>query len=92
MTPNHKIVMVGDASMSPYEIDREGGSVERWNDESGETWMRRLLDLVQYAVRLNPVYRRNTGAAPTSIGMIQAIMEHRMFPPTIEGIDRAMRN
>ena len=41
--PGHKIVLVGDASMSPYEIDKEGGSVERWNDEPGRVWMRRLL-------------------------------------------------
>jgi len=56
-------VLVGDASMSPYEIEKEGGSVERWNDESGETWMRRLLDAYPKAVWLNPC-RRNTGAAP----------------------------
>jgi hypothetical protein len=87
---NHKIVLVGDASMSPYEIDREGGSVERWNDESGETWMRRVLDFYAKAVWLNPVPEKYWGGT-TSIGMIQAIMEHRMFPLTIEGIDRAMR-
>jgi hypothetical protein len=87
---NHKIVLVGDASMSPYEIDREGGSVERWNDESGETWMRRVLDFYSKAVWLNPVPEKYWGGT-TSIGMIQAIMEHRMFPLTIEGIDRAMR-
>jgi uncharacterized protein len=88
--PAHKIVLVGDASMSPYEIDREGGSVERWNDESGETWMRRVLDFYPKAVWLNPVPEKYWGGT-TSIGMIQAIMEHRMFPLTIEGIDRAMR-
>ncbi|HEX3883480.1 MAG TPA: VWA domain-containing protein [Stellaceae bacterium] len=87
---NHKIVLVGDASMSPYEIDREGGSVERWNDESGEAWMRRLLGFYAKAIWLNPVPEKYWGGT-TSIGMIQAIMEHRMFPLTIEGIDRAMR-
>lgn len=87
---NHKIVLVGDASMSPYEIDREGGSVERWNDESGETWMRRILDFYPKAVWLNPVPEKYWGGT-TSIGMIQALMEGRMFPLTIEGIDRAMR-
>jgi uncharacterized protein len=88
--PGHKIVLVGDASMSPYEIDREGGSVERWNDESGETWMRRVLDFYAKAVWLNPVPEKYWGGT-SSIGMIQAIMEGRMFPLTIEGIDRAMR-
>ena len=86
----HKIVLVGDASMSPYEIDREGGSVERWNDESGETWMRRVLDFYPKAVWLNPVPEKYWSGT-SSIGMIQAIMEQRMFPLTIEGIDRAMR-
>ena len=88
--PAHKIVLVGDASMSPYEIDREGGSVERWNDESGETWMRRLLDFYPKAVWLNPVPEKYWGGT-TSIGMIRAIMEDRMFPLTLEGLDRAMR-
>jgi uncharacterized protein with von Willebrand factor type A (vWA) domain len=86
----HKIVLVGDASMSPYEIDREGGSVERWNDEAGATWMHRLTEAYPKAIWLNPVpekYRDGT----TSIGMIRALMEDRMFPLTLDGIDRAMR-
>ena len=89
--PHYKVVMVGDASMSPYEIDRPGGSVERWNDESGETWMRRMLGFYSKAVWLNPVPKKYWGGT-TSIGMIRAIMENRMFPLTIEGIDRAMRD
>ncbi|MBV8890230.1 MAG: VWA domain-containing protein [Alphaproteobacteria bacterium] len=86
----HKIVLVGDASMSPYEIEKEGGSVERWNDEPGETWMRRLLDTHPKAVWLNPVPEKYWSGT-TSIGMISRIMEDRMFPLTLEGIDRAMR-
>src|SRR5437763_1689366 len=53
--PAHKVVLVGDASMSPYEIEKEGGSVERWNEEPGQLWMRRLLDAYPKAVWLNPV-------------------------------------
>jgi uncharacterized protein with von Willebrand factor type A (vWA) domain len=86
----HKIVMVGDASMSPYEIQKEGGSVERWNDEPGETWMRRLTDAYPKAIWLNPVPEKYWGGT-TSIGMIRALMEDRMFPLTLDGIDRAMR-
>jgi uncharacterized protein len=86
----HKIVLVGDASMSPYEIDREGGSVERWNDESGATWMRRLTDSYPKAIWLNPVPEKYWGGT-TSIGMIRGLMEDRMFPLTLDGIDRAMR-
>ena len=86
----HKIVLVGDASMSPYEIDKEGGSVERWNDEPGETWMRRLVEAYPKAIWLNPVPEKYWGGT-TSIGMIRALMEDRMFPLTLDGIDRAMR-
>jgi uncharacterized protein with von Willebrand factor type A (vWA) domain len=88
--PGHKIVLVGDASMSPYEIEKEGGSVERWNDESGETWLRRLLDIYPKAVWLNPVPEKYWGGT-SSIGMIRRLMEDRMFPLTLDGIDRAMR-
>jgi uncharacterized protein len=88
--PGHKIVLVGDASMSPYEIDKEGGSVERWNDEPGRVWMQRLLDHYPKAVWLNPVPEKYWDGA-ISIGMIRALMEGRMFSLTLDGIDRAMR-
>jgi uncharacterized protein len=88
--PGHKIVLVGDASMSPYEIDREGGSVERWNDEPGRLWMKRLLDHYPKAVWLNPTPEKYWDGT-ISIGMIRALMEGRMFPLTLDGIDRAMR-
>jgi uncharacterized protein with von Willebrand factor type A (vWA) domain len=88
--PAHKVVLVGDASMSPYEIEKEGGSVERWNDEPGQVWMRRLLDAYPKAVWLNPVPEKYWDGT-ASIGMIRRLMEGRMFPLTIDGIDRAMR-
>ena len=78
------------ASMSPYEIAMSGGSVEHYNDESGEVWLRRILAVYSRAVWLNPVPQerwRYTG----SIGMIREIMEGRMFPLTLEGRDSAMR-
>ena len=86
----HKVVLVGDASMSPYEIEKEGGSVERWNDEPGETWLRRLLDTYPRAVWLNPVPEKYWGGT-ASIGMIRNIVADRMFPITLDGIDRGMR-
>jgi uncharacterized protein len=88
--PGHKIVLVGDASMSPYEIDKEGGSVERWNDEPGRVWMQRLLDHYPKAVWLNPVPEKYWDGT-ISVGMVRALMEGRMFPLTLDGIDRAMR-
>jgi len=87
---SYRIVLVGDASMSPYEIEKEGGSVERWNDEPGEVWLRRLFDAYPRAVWLNPVPARHwSGTA--SIRMIRRIAAERMFPLTLDGIDRAMR-
>jgi len=87
---SYRIVLVGDASMSPYEIEKEGGSVERWNDEPGEVWLRRLFEAYPRAVWLNPVPEKYwTGTA--SIEMIQRISEDRMFPLTLDGVDRAMR-
>jgi len=88
--PGHKVVLVGDASMSPYEIDKEGGSVERWNDEPGRVWMQRLLDTYPKAVWLNPTPEKYWNGTH-SIGMIRTIMEGRMFPLTLDGIDRGMR-
>jgi len=85
-----RIVLVGDASMSPYEIEKEGGSVERWNDEPGAVWLRRLLDPYPKAAWLNPVPEKYWDGT-ASIGMIRRIVEDRMFPLTLDGLDRAMR-
>ena len=87
---SYKLIFVGDASMSPYEIEQPGGSVEHWNDESGEVWMRRLLATYPKAVWLNPVPERYWSGT-LSIAMISELMEGRMFPLTLDGLDRAMR-
>jgi len=87
---SYKLIFVSDASMSPYEIVQPGGSVEHWNAEAGETWLRRLLATYPKAVWLNPVPERHwTGTQ--SIGIIRELMEGRMFPLTLDGLDRAMR-
>ena len=87
---DYKLIFVGDATMSPYEILQPGGSIEYSNDESGAVWMRRMLDTYPKAIWLNPEpeqlwpYRQ-------SISVIREIMEARMYPITIEGLERAMR-
>ena len=86
---DYKVIFVGDASMSPYELIYPGGSVEHWNEESGEVWMRRLLDVYPKAVWLNPVPMNRWGYT-TSIEMVSDIMSDRMYPLTIEGLDAAM--
>ncbi len=87
---SYKLIFVGDASMSPYEIVQPGGSVEHWNEEAGEVWLRRLLVTYPKAVWLNPVPERYWEGTP-SIHLLRELMEGRMFPLTLDGLDRAMR-
>ena len=87
---SYKLIFVGDASMSPYEIVQPGGSVEHWNEEAGEVWLRRLLVTYPKAVWLNPVPERYWEGTP-SIHLLRELMESRMFPLTLDGLDRAMR-
>ena len=87
---DYKLLFVGDASMSPYEIAQPGGSVEHWNDLSGETWMRRITENWPAAVWINPIPEQHWTVSQ-SIRMVQGLMEGRMFPLTIDGLDRAMR-
>src|SRR5258708_7215879 len=87
---SYKLIFVGDASMSPYEIVQPGGSVEHWNEEAGQVWMHRLLVTYPKAVWLNPVPERYWESAP-SIQMMRRLLEDRMFPLTLEGLDRGMR-
>ncbi len=87
---DYKVIFVGDAAMSPYEITLAGGSVEHWNEEAGAVWLERLLAVYRNAVWLNPLPQAQWGYTQ-SIGMIRRIFSNRMFPLTIEGIDAAMR-
>jgi uncharacterized protein with von Willebrand factor type A (vWA) domain len=87
---DYKVIFVGDASMSPYEIMMPGGSVEYWNEEAGEVWLKRVIDTYPHAVWLNPVPAKHWDYTP-SIGIIEKIFEERMFGLTLDGLDRAMR-
>ncbi|HEV7617934.1 MAG TPA: VWA domain-containing protein [Burkholderiaceae bacterium] len=89
-TPDTKLIFVGDATMSPYEIVQPRGSVEYDNEEAGATWLQRFTGTFPKFIWLNPEpeglwqYRQ-------SIAIIRQIMNNRMFPLTIEGLERAMR-
>ncbi len=85
-----RAVFVGDATMSPYEVSVPGGSVEHWNEEAGEVWLRRAREQWGRCVWLNPTPERHWSYA-ASVGMIRQIMDDRMFPLTLDGLDRAMR-
>ena len=88
--PDYKLVLVGDASMSPYEIIYPGGASEHWNAEPGEVWLRRALDQWPHAAWINPVPERHWRYTH-SIGMIGEIMGGRMFPMTLAGLEAATR-
>ena len=85
-----RVIFVGDASMSPYEISQPGGSVEHWNEESGEAWMRRALKTWPKVIWLNPLPEAQWGWTH-SVAMVRALMEGRMYPMTLAGLDRAMK-
>ena len=87
---DYKAVLVGDASMSPYEVTRPGGSVEHMNEEAGATWLRRLTTTYPATVWLNPLPQAQWGYTP-SIGIIRELMANRMYPLTLAGLDEAMR-
>ena len=87
---DYKVIFVGDAEMSPYEITYPGGSVEYWNEESGEAWINRMLNVYENAIWLNPIPERYWDRI-TSASIMKQLFSDRMFPLTIEGIDQAMR-
>ncbi len=87
---DYKLILVGDATMSPYEITVPGGSVEHWNAEAGAVWMQRLLDTYPHAVWLNPTDERYWQATP-SIQVVRQLMADRMYPLTLDGLERATR-
>lgn len=86
---DYKVIFVGDASMSPYEITIAGGSIEYFNPEPGAIWMKRVTDVYERAVWLNPVPQKHWEYAP-SIQMMRELMSNRMYPLTLEGLDLAM--
>ena len=87
---DYKLVFVGDASMSPYEITHPGGSVEHMNEEAGAVWMHRLTTTYPAAVWLNPVPEAQWGYSQ-SVRLIRELMSDRMYPLTLDGLDDAMR-
>ncbi|MGN6085528.1 vWA domain-containing protein [Trinickia sp.] len=89
-TPDYKLIFVGDATMSPYEVLQAGGSVEYNNPEAGAVWLRRLADRFEHHVWLNPEpeglweYRQ-------SVSIIRQLLGERMYPLTLAGLETAMR-
>ncbi len=88
--PDYKLILVGDAAMSPYEIAQAGGGVEHWNEEPGSAWMGRLLGHFRRSAWLNPMPEEVWGRYH-SVGMVRQLMERRMFPLTLAGVEAMTR-
>jgi len=87
---DYKVIFVGDATMSPYEITYPGGSVEHWNEEPGALWIDRVTQIYESCVWLNPTPERHWEYTP-SIGVVRQLLNDRMYPLTLQGLDKAMR-
>jgi len=87
---DYKVIFVGDATMSPYEITYPGGSVEHWNEEAGAIWLDLVAQIYEHIVWLNPVPEKHWDYTP-SIGLIRQVISDRMYPLTLGGLDNAMK-
>ena len=87
---DHKLIIVGDASMSPYEISHPGGSIEHMNAEAGAVWIKRLTDTYSAAAWLNPTPEEHWDYS-ASTAMLRTLMNGRMYPLTLAGLEQAMR-
>ena len=87
---DYRVILVGDAAMSPYEIVQPGGSVEHWNPEPGEVWLNRLTAHFRRTLWLNPT-PQNHWDHTHSTGLIRRLMGDRMFPMTLGGLEQAAR-
>lgn len=87
---DYKVIIVGDATMSPYEIVHPGGSVEHWNEESGAVWLQRLLEVYSKTIWVNPEPEKHWNYTP-SIEITRELMEDRMYPMTLAGLDEGIR-
>jgi len=87
---DYKVIFVGDATMSPYEISSEGGSVEHWNEEPGQAWMTRITDHFSKVVWINPEPENSWNYA-TSTVWIKRLLENQMYPMTLKGLEDSMK-
>lgn len=87
---DYKVIFVGDAFMSPYEVTYKGGSVEHWNEEPGALWLTRMLDHWPSAIWLNPRPEARWEHTPSTM-IIKEIMTNRMYPLSIDGLERGLR-
>ena len=88
---DHRVVIVGDAAMSPYEVAMRGGSVEHWNEEPGAIWLKRVVDIYPHLVWINPTQEKYWEFSQSTKMIQEIIGEDRMFPMTLSGLENAMK-
>ncbi len=88
---DYKVIIVGDASMSPYEITYPGGSVEHWNEEPGAVWLQRFVDVYPNLIWLNPSHPSGWEYSGSTQVIREIIGPQRMFPMTVQGIEDATK-
>lgn len=86
---DYKVIFIGDACMSPYEVGYVGGSVEHMNEEPGSVWLQRFVDTYDKVAWINPMQKQYWGGYPSTT-MIKEIVDDHMYPLTLEGIEQAM--
>ena len=87
---DYKVIFVGDASMSPYEITVPGGAVDYFNEEPGALWIKRVTDVYERVVWLNPVHEKHWDYVP-STAMLRELIDDRMYCLTLSGLESAMK-
>jgi uncharacterized protein with von Willebrand factor type A (vWA) domain len=88
-TKDYKVIVVGDATMAPYEITHAGGSIEHYNEEAGAVWCQRITDAFEHFVWLNPTPKEYWQHS-YSIEIVKELVEDRMFPLSVKGLEEAM--
>ena len=86
---DYKIIFVGDATMAPYEITHIGGSIEHYNEEAGAVWIKRITDAYDHMIWINPT-PKDYCEHSYSIEIVKELLEDRMFPLTVKGLEEAM--
>lgn len=87
---DYKVIFVGDAAMSPYEIVQPGGSVEHWNEEAGQVWMKRVVDTFDKVAWLNPLPEQEWSWTQ-SVDITKQLVDGHMFPLTLAGLEQSMK-
>lgn len=88
---DYKVVIIGDAAMSPYEVTMKGGSVEHWNEEAGAVWLQRLVEVYPNLIWINPTEEKYWSYSQSTQMIQQVIGEERMFAMTLSGLEDAMK-